>query len=44
VPKKVWGEGMPVIGLVVGFAVGFVAAILYNLYAKRFGGIDLDFE
>jgi hypothetical protein len=36
--------GMPIIGLVAGLAVGFVSATLYNLYAKWFGGIDLDLE
>jgi hypothetical protein len=36
--------GMPIIGLVGGLVIGFVSAILYNLYAKRFGGIDLDVD
>jgi hypothetical protein len=36
--------GMPLIGLVAGLVVGFISAILYNLYAKWFGGMDLDVE
>ena len=36
--------GMPLIGLVVGLVIGFISAILYNLYAKWFGGIEIDFE
>jgi hypothetical protein len=36
--------GMPLIGLVVGVVAGFVSAVLYNLVAKWFGGMDVDFE
>jgi hypothetical protein len=36
--------GMPIIGLIAGLVVGFISAILYNLYAKWFGGTDLDVE
>ena len=36
--------GMPLIGLIAGLAAGFVSALLYNLFAKTFGGIDIDYE
>jgi len=36
--------GMPLIGLMAGLVVGFISAILYNLFAKLFGGIEIDFE
>lgn len=36
--------GMPLIGLVAGLAAGFISAILYNLFTRWFGGIELDFE
>jgi len=36
--------GMPLIGAIAGLFVGFVGAILYNLFAKWFGGMDLDVE
>lgn len=35
---------MPVIGYIIGFIMGYFGAILYNLFSKYFGGIDLDFE
>jgi len=35
--------GMPLIGLVAGLVAGFISAILYNLYAKWFGGMKIDF-
>jgi hypothetical protein len=34
--------GMPVIGCVIGFVLGLIEAILYNLYAGWFGGIKMD--
>jgi hypothetical protein len=33
--------GMPLILGAIGFIFGILAAILYNLFAKWFGGIDL---
>jgi hypothetical protein len=36
--------GMPGIGMITGLIVGFVSAILYNLFAKWFGGLTIDFE
>ncbi len=36
--------GMPIIFAVFGFAAGLVVAILFNLIAKWFGGINVDFE
>jgi hypothetical protein len=36
--------GMPLIGAIAGLVAGFVGAILYNLFAKWFGGIEIDFE
>jgi len=36
--------GMPVIFATFGFILGLVEALLYNLFAKWFGGIELDFE
>jgi hypothetical protein len=36
--------GMPVIFAIFGFAAGALGALLYNLVAKRFGGIELDIE
>ncbi len=35
---------MPLIFAVFGFIVGLIEAILYNLFAKWFGGIELDFN
>jgi hypothetical protein len=35
--------GMPVIFAVAGFFLGIVEAILYNITAKWFGGLRLDF-
>jgi len=36
--------GMPVIFAVAGFLVGIVEAILYNLFARWFSGLKIDFE
>jgi hypothetical protein len=36
--------GMPLIGLLAGLVLGFISALLYNQYAKWFGGISLDFK
>ena len=36
--------GMPAIFAVCGFVFGIIAALLYNLVAKRFGGIELNIE
>lgn len=36
--------GMPIIFGAAGFVAGAVAAVLYNIAAKWFGGIELDFE
>jgi hypothetical protein len=36
--------GMPLIGFLAGLVLGLISAVLYNLYAKWFGGIELDFE
>lgn len=35
--------GMPLIGMLFGFFSGILAAILYNLYGKRFGGLKVNF-
>ena len=36
--------GMPIIFAVVGFVVGIIGAILYNIFAKWFGGIDTNLK
>ena len=36
--------GMPVIGSAGGFVAGVTGAVLYNLVAKRVGGIEMQFE
>jgi energy-coupling factor transporter transmembrane protein EcfT len=36
--------GMPIIFAVVGIVTGFIGAIMYNVFAKWFGGIGLEFE
>ncbi len=36
--------GMPIIFATFGFIIGLIEAFLYNLFARRFGGIDIDFE
>lgn len=36
--------GMPLIGMVAGLAIGFISAVLYNVFAKFFGGIGLGIE
>jgi hypothetical protein len=33
---------MPVISAMIGFAAGILEAILYNIFAKWFGGIETD--
>jgi hypothetical protein len=36
--------GIPVIFMVAGFILGLMEAILYNLFAKWFGGLKIDVE
>lgn len=36
--------GMPLIGMAVGFAVGIVEAMIYNIVVRWFGGLTLVFE
>jgi hypothetical protein len=36
--------GMPIISAILGFLLGFVEAILYNLFSRWFGGLRIDFE
>ena len=36
--------GMPLIGLLVGFLLGILEAMLYNVYARILGGLRLKFE
>ena len=36
--------GMPLIGAAFGFICGLVGSILYNGFAKKFGGIELKFN
>jgi len=36
--------GMPIIFAVFGFVAGLIVAILFNILAKWFGGIAIDFE
>ncbi|MDH3323685.1 MAG: DUF3566 domain-containing protein [Flavobacteriaceae bacterium] len=35
--------GMPAIFAITGFLVGIVEAMLYNLFARWFGGLKIDF-
>jgi hypothetical protein len=36
--------GMPLIFATFGFMLGLIEALLYNLFARWFGGIEIDFE
>ena len=36
--------GMPLIFTAFAFAVGIVEAVIYNLLAKRFGGVSLNIQ
>tara|TARA_Y100000310_G_C20628048_1_gene787048 strand:+ start:411 stop:731 length:321 start_codon:yes stop_codon:yes gene_type:complete len=36
--------GMPIIFATFGFILGLVEALLYNLFARRFGGIEMELE
>jgi len=36
--------GMPIIFAAFGFIVGVIEAFLYNLVARRFGGMEIDFD
>jgi len=36
--------GMPIAFALVGAILGLVEAVLFNLFAKRFGGIEIDFD
>ena len=35
--------GMPIMFATFGFIVGLIEAFLYNLFARWFGGIEIDF-
>jgi len=35
--------GMPIVFAAIGGMVGLVEAVLYNLLARRFGGLEMDF-
>ncbi|SHJ61371.1 hypothetical protein SAMN04487911_12728 [Arenibacter nanhaiticus] len=34
----------PIMFAIVGFLIGIVEALLYNLIAKRFGGMDIELD
>lgn len=36
--------GMPIIFAVFGFLAGIVEAVLYNIFARWFGGLKIDFD
>lgn len=36
--------GIPIIFAAIGFLTGIVEAVLYNIFARWFGGIKIDFE
>lgn len=36
--------GMPIIFATFGFIIGLIEAFLYNIFARWFGGIEIDFE
>jgi hypothetical protein len=36
--------GIPIIFAVFGLFIGLIGAILYNLFAKWFGGIEIDLK
>ena len=36
--------GMPIIFATFGFIVGLIEAFLYNLFARWFSGMEIDFE
>ena len=36
--------GMPIIFATFGFLIGPIEAILFNIFARLFGGIEIDFE
>jgi hypothetical protein len=36
--------GIPIIFAIIGFLVGIVEAVLYNLFARWFGGLKFDFD
>jgi len=36
--------GMPIIFAFFGFILGFVEAVLYNLFARWLGGVEVSFE
>jgi len=36
--------GMPIMFAVIGFIAGLIEAVLYNLFARWSGGIEMDFE
>lgn len=35
--------GIPIIFVITGFILGLIEAILFNLLAKKYGGIEIDF-
>ena len=36
--------GMPLVFMAAGFVLGIIQALLYNLFAKWFGGLSLKFK
>jgi energy-converting hydrogenase Eha subunit A len=36
--------GMPIIFAMIGFVAGIIEALAYNLFAKWFGEIEIDFK
>jgi hypothetical protein len=36
--------GMPIIFAAFGFIVGLIGALIYNLFARLFGGMEINFE
>jgi hypothetical protein len=36
--------GIPVIFMIAGFLLGIIEAILYNIFARWFGGLKIDVE
>jgi hypothetical protein len=36
--------GMPILFATFGFMVGLIEAFLYNLFARRIGGVELEIE
>jgi hypothetical protein len=36
--------GIPIIFMIAGFFIGLIEAMLYNIFARWFGGLKMDFE